>query len=294
MDSQNPKPHDGFFLCVALQVGPHLNDTYISHFCAFLRNFLLSRSRNNVCVVLFNTNRAHVAYPCDVESIVEARSSGFIFQDPHTILAAELADMLRDAPMTTGATPSTFDSIRTIAAGSSPQLSQALTKCICIANKCMVASRSQATALHVPVHSRILVLGPGGDFSGQYIEIMNASFAARRMHMKIDCISTGSAAAPMLEQLADVTDGLYLQIALDAIESQLPVTLALLCAVDVHTRSFMAVPKPGSVGYKSSCVCHSKSIDIGFVCSRCLSVHCQVPQHCVQCAVRLVLPSVPS
>jgi transcription initiation factor TFIIH subunit 3 len=113
------------------------------------------------------------------------------------------------------------------------------------------------------------------------------------MHVKIDCISTGTAAAPMLEQLADVTDGFYLQILFDAIESQLPVTLALLCAVDAHTRSFMAVPKPGCVGYKSSCVCHSKSIDIGFVCSRCLSVHCQVPQQCVQCSVRLVLPSVP-
>ncbi len=293
MESQNPKPHDGFFLCVALQVGAHLNDAYIQTFCAFLRNFLLSRSRNNVCVVLFNANRAHVAYPPDVESITEARSSGFVFQDPHTILASELALMLHDAPTATGATPSSYDSIRTTAAGSSPQLSQALTKCICIANKCMVASSRQAAALRVPVHSRILVLGPGGDFSGQYIQIMNASFAARRMHMKIDCISTGSAAAPMLEQLADVTDGFYLQIALDAIELQLPVTLALLCGVDADTRSFMAVPKPECVGYKSSCVCHSKSIDIGYVCSRCLSVHCQVPQHCVQCAVRLVLPSVP-
>jgi transcription factor TFB4 len=293
MESQNPKAHDGFFLCVALQVGAHLNDKYIQSICSFLRNFLLSRSRNNVSVVLFDENRAHVAYPRDVVSLTEARSSGFSFQDPQSILAAEIADMLRSAPAPTGATPSSFDSIRAVAVGSSPQLSQALTKCVCIANKCMVASRSQGTALRVPVHSRILVLGPGGDFSGQYIQIMNASFAARRMHMKIDCISTGSISAPMLEQLADVTDGFYIQIGLDTVESQLPVTLALLCAADADTRSFMAVPKPGSVGYKSSCVCHSKSIDIGFVCSRCLSVHCQIPQHCVQCAVRLVLPSVP-
>jgi transcription factor TFB4 len=293
MESQNPKAHDGFLLCVALQVSAHLNEVYLKNLCAFARNFLLSRSRNNICVVLFNADSARVAYPRCVESLIEARSSGFMFEDPHSIIEAELADMLRDAPMVTGATPSTFDSIRSIASGSSPQLSQALTKCICIANKCMAVSRSQSTALRVPVHSRILVLGPGGDFSGQYIHIMNASFAARRMHVKIDCISTGAAPAPMLEQLADVTDGFYLQISVDAAESQLPVTLALLCAVDAHTRSFMAVPKPGSVGYKSSCVCHSKPIDIGFVCSRCLSVHCQVPQQCVQCSVRLVLPSVP-
>ena len=293
MESQLPKAHDGFLLCVALQVGKHLDDSYIQNLCAFVRSFLLSRSRNNICVVLFDANGAHVAYPREVETLLEARSSGFMFEDPQTLLSVELASMLRDAPVPTGATPSSFDSIRTFAAGSSPQLSQALTKCICIANRCMIASRSNSTALRVPVHSRILVLGPGGDFSGQYIQIMNASFAARRMQMKMDCISTGSAAAPMLEQLADVTDGFYLQMAPDAIESQLPVTLALLCAVDAHTRNYMAVPKPGSVGYKSSCVCHSKPIDIGFVCSRCLSVHCQVPQHCVQCAVRLVLPSVP-
>jgi transcription initiation factor TFIIH subunit 3 len=216
-----------------------------------------------------------------------------MFEDPRAILEAEVSKMLCDAPVSSGATPSAFHSVRTEAAGSSPQLSQALTKCICIANKCMVASRSQVSALRVPVHSRILVLGHGGDFSGQYIQIMNASFAARRMHMKIDCISTGSAAAPMLEQLADVTDGFYLQITHAAIESQLPATLALLCAVDADTRSFMAVPKPGSVGYKSSCVCHSRPIDIGYVCSRCLSVHCQIPQQCAQCAVRLVLPSIP-
>lgn len=293
MEFQTPKAHDGFFLCVALQVGPHLNDSYLNKLCTFVRNFLLARSRNSVCVVLFNSNRERVAYPRDVEALVEARSSGFVFEDPRTILEAEVSDMLRDSPIATGTMPSTFGSVSTVATGSSPQLSKALTKCICIANKCMVASRSQASAPRVPVHSRILVLGPGGDFSGQYIQIMNASFAARRMHVKIDCISTGPAAAPMLEQLADVTDGFYLQIAHAAIESQLPATLALLCAVDADTRSFMAVPKPGSVGYKSSCVCHSRPIDIGYVCSRCLSVHCQIPQQCIQCAVRLVLPSVP-
>ena len=293
MESQNPKSHDGFFLCVALQVGPHLRDGHLRLLSSFVRNFLLSRSRNNICVVLFDANREYVAYPRDVETLIDARSSGFMFEDPRPVLQAAVAEMLRDAPVATGATPSTFDALRSAAAGSSPQLSQALTKCVCIANKCMVASRSPSSVSRVPVHSRILVLGPGGDFSGQYIQIMNASFAARRMHMKIDCICTGCEAAPMLEQLADVTDGFYLQIAHDAVESQLPATLALLCAVDADTRSFMAVPKPGSVGYKSSCVCHSRPIDIGYVCSRCLSVHCQIPQHCVQCAVRLVLPSVP-
>ena len=293
MESQVPKAHDGFLLCVALQVGQHLDDRCMQNVFAFVRNFMLSRSRNNACVVLFDANSAHVAYPRELETLLDTRSSGFMFEDPQAVLSGHLADMLHNAAVPTGATPSSFDSIRPFASGSSPQLSQALTKCICIANRCMIASRSPSAVLRVPLHSRILVLGPGGDFSGQYIQIMNASFAARRMQMKIDCISTGHAPAAMLEQLADVTDGFYLQLPPDVIESQLPVTLALLCAVDAHTRSFMAVPKPGSVGYKSSCVCHSKPIDIGFVCSRCLSVHCQVPQQCVQCAVRLVLPSVP-
>ncbi len=216
-----------------------MNEVYLQYVCTIARKVLLSCSRNDICVVIFNADSARVAYPRCVESLIEARSSGFMFEDPHSIIEAELAIILRDASMVSGASPSTFDAIRSIAFGSSPQLSQALTKCICTANKCMVVSRSLSIALRVPLHSSILVLGPGGDFSDQY---MNASFDARSMSVKIDCISTGAAPAPMLEQLADVTGEFYLQISFDATESQVLVTLALLCAADSHARSSRAVP----------------------------------------------------
>ena len=56
-ESQNPKAHDGFLLCVSFQVIAHLNEVYLQYVCTIARKVLLSCS-----VWLYSTRTVHVSH----------------------------------------------------------------------------------------------------------------------------------------------------------------------------------------------------------------------------------------
>lgn len=54
-------------------------------------------------------------------------------------------------------------------------------------------------------------------------------------------------------------------------------------ACDPFSRQFLRLPKPTSVDFRASCFCHKRSIDIGFICSVCLSIFCEKVPACITC-----------
>ena len=54
-------------------------------------------------------------------------------------------------------------------------------------------------------------------------------------------------------------------------------------ACDPFSRQYLRLPKPSQVDFRASCFCHKRSIDIGFVCSVCLSIFCEKLPHCITC-----------
>ena len=52
---------------------------------------------------------------------------------------------------------------------------------------------------------------------------------------------------------------------------------------DVHTRKSLVLPKKAPVGSKTACFCHRTMLDIGYVCSVCLSVFCTFSPICSTC-----------
>jgi len=127
--------------------------------------------------------------------------------------------------------------------------------------------------------SRILVVTSGSDCASQYMNFMNSFFTAQKQGVTIDaCILGGE--ATLLHQGCDITGGTYLKI------NQLSGLLQYLFWVflpDPLLRSKLVLPPSARVDYRAACFCHRDLIDIGYVCSVCLSVFCKFSPICITC-----------
>jgi len=136
--------------------------------------------------------------------------------------------------------------------------------------------------------SRILILSVSGDLADRYIEMMNGIFACQRMSVPIDVLKL--AGDPVfLQQAADTTGGIYMS--LDA-SSRAGFLQYLMFAYlpDQTARNHLIVPGEGEgVDFRAACFCHKRVVDIGFVCSICLSIFCEPLQDgtCLLCGSHL-------
>ncbi|KAE8149138.1 TFIIH subunit Tfb4/p34 [Aspergillus avenaceus] len=137
------------------------------------------------------------------------------------------------------------------------------------------------------LQSRILIVSVSGatDSAHQYIPIMNAIFACQRLHIPIDvCKLSGDAV--FLQQASDATKGVYMSLA----EPQgLLQYLMMAFLPDQRSRRHLILPTRVDVDFRAACFCHRRVVDIGFVCSICLSIFCEPPENgdCLTCGTHL-------
>ncbi|XP_072982270.1 general transcription and DNA repair factor IIH subunit TFB4 [Typha latifolia] len=127
---------------------------------------------------------------------------------------------------------------------------------------------------------RIVCLQGSPDGPEQYVAVMNAIFSAQRSMVPIDSCIVGIQHSAFLQQASYITGGVYLKPQLlDGLFQY----LAAVFATDLHSRSFLRLPKPVGVDFRASCFCHKKTIDMGYVCSVCLSIFCKHHKKCSTC-----------
>ncbi|KAI1172984.1 TFIIH subunit Tfb4/p34 [Nemania sp. FL0916] len=138
------------------------------------------------------------------------------------------------------------------------------------------------------LHARILVLSVSRSEPAQYITTMNAVFAASHAHIPVDTLALYDAPA-FLQQAAFITGGVFLSAA--ANPRGLLSYLMFGFLADVDARASLVTPTQDSVDFRAACFCHRNVVDTGFVCSICLSIFCDVPEHgeCLTCGTRLAL-----
>ncbi|CAG5156971.1 uncharacterized protein ALTATR162_LOCUS4764 [Alternaria atra] len=142
----------------------------------------------------------------------------------------------------------------------------------------------------VPLTSRILIVSVSGDLANQYIPVMNSIFAAQRKRIPIDILKLAGDTV-LLQQASDATGGVYMKP--DRPEGLLQY-LMMAFLPDVTARTSLIVPSAGGVDFRAACFCHRKVVDIGFVCSVCLSIFCNpdLPDNlCMTCGSYLSLRS---
>ncbi|KAI4197977.1 MAG: hypothetical protein LQ350_005562 [Teloschistes chrysophthalmus] len=149
------------------------------------------------------------------------------------------------------------------------------------------------------LNARILLISLTGNLSAQYIPLTNSIFACSRLGIPISVakISTPSSSssstttttaptpqttttkaeedATFLQQASDTTHGTYLPI------HHPHGLLQYLMLAFLPDQSTLPHLTPGlgeqGVDFRAACFCHRRVVDVGFVCSVCLSIFCEPP-----------------
>ena len=132
---------------------------------------------------------------------------------------------------------------------------------------------------------RVLVLTASTELPSQYIPIMNCIFSMQKANVLIDALVVSDGDCSFLQQAADITNAVYLRPELSKVGSSPGALLSWMISVflgDKHTRflnadlqsrsTLLRLPQAQDVDYRSSCFKTGQLVDVGFVCSVCLSI----------------------
>ncbi|CAG08435.1 unnamed protein product [Tetraodon nigroviridis] len=164
-------------------------------------------------------------------------------------------------------------------------LAGSLAKALCYINRV-----SKELEVGQETKSRILVIKAAEDSALQYMNFMNVIFAAQKQNILIDACVLDSDSG-LLQQACDITGGLYLKIPQKLALAQY---LLWVFLPDTEQRSQLLLPPRAHVDYRAACFCHRNLIEIGYVCSVCLSIFCNFSPICTTCetAFKIQLPQM--
>ncbi|PWN32981.1 transcription factor Tfb4 [Meira miltonrushii] len=129
--------------------------------------------------------------------------------------------------------------------------------------------------------SRILVISASPDSSSQYVAMMNCIFGAQKKGVTVDvCKILGGQDSVFLQQASHLTKGTYYR--LDLVEGLLQ-TLMTTFLASPAIRDQMRLPSNDDVDFRAACFCHGRVVDVGYVCSVCLSIFCEPRDKCLTC-----------
>lgn len=153
-------------------------------------------------------------------------------------------------------------------------ISSSLSLALCYINKILRLNELEN------IKPRILVLSISPDSSVQYIPIMNCIFSAQKANIPIDVCKLFDEETIFLQQATHITNGVFQSV---EDSSMLLQYLLFSFLPNRSLKSIMVLPDQEQVDLRASCFCHKNIIDIGYVCSVCLSVFCKYSTSCSTC-----------
>jgi len=163
-------------------------------------------------------------------------------------------------------------------------LSGAMAKALAYVNK-QQAARGVGNRLA----PRMLVLSATGDSAAQYMNYMNVFFTAQKLAIPVDTCMV-SQDSGLLQQGSDITGGLYIKVTQ---LGELLQYLTWLFLPGPALRKMLGAPPPVKVDYRAACFCHRQLVDVGYVCSVCLSIFCKFNPVCTTCHSVFKAPGLP-
>ncbi|KAI0344672.1 transcription factor Tfb4 [Trametopsis cervina] len=165
----------------------------------------------------------------------------------------------------------------------------ALTKSLCYINRVTnVASARTEGIIGLP-DPRILIISVSPDQSSSYISIMNSIFSAQKLKVTIDVCKLYGTDSVFLQQAAHLTGGSYINVERpDALLQFLMMSFLPPPGI----RQLISVPTQDKVDFRAACFCHKDIVDIGFVCSVCLSIFCSPVPVCSTCRTKFPMKTL--
>lgn len=231
---------------------------------------LLQNPLNKLCVMGFTGAGVHTLYPC---KLTEGDSVGGKYEGFDAInkgIMYAVKEIISEC-----------DDVTHHLSLDSSLLSGALIRALCYINQ-TTSNLPPGTSLD----PRVLVIKGPPDCSSQYMTVMNSIFAAQKNKIPIDSCILGEDSG-FLQQASDITGGTYLKV--PSIESLTQYLLSVF-VMSAEFRKNFNIPPPTQVDYRAACLCHQQMIDIGYVCSVCMSVFCKYRPICMTCNAHFKLP----
>jgi len=150
--------------------------------------------------------------------------------------------------------------------------------------------KAAASSDKMAIKARVLVMTASGATASQYMNYMNAFFTAQKMGVPVDTCMMDRESG-LLQQGADITGGLYVKVPnLDCLFQFLSWIFLPDTGKD-GLRSQLGMPTSAKVDYRAACFCHRNLVDVGFVCSVCLSIFCKISPICTTCQTVFKTPA---
>jgi transcription initiation factor TFIIH subunit 3 len=262
----------------------------VANIIIFINAHLAFNAANQVAVVASHAHRAVWLYPRPARN--SSMSDDIDMSDgnagkqnsisnnankyrPFALIEEDILTSLRELMSTT----TEYD----VSSTSSTQMAGALTLALSYINKATViysdagpssdskptsdAADSSAQDAPSGLQSRIFVLSVSGDLAHQYIPVMNTTFAAQRLRIPIDILKLAGDTV-FLQQASDATKGIYMQ---PRNPQGLLQYLMMAFLPDQKARAHLVAPTQEMVDFRAACFCHRNVVDVGYVCSICLS-----------------------
>lgn len=269
----------------------------IANLLVFINAHLAFNQANQVAIIASHTQRAEFLYPSRVRNPAQRSTNGTaghadedvemadaseahltnpqspLFDDANKYRPFRLIEETLLASLSRLISMTSPDSLTTTPTAS---IAGALTLALTYINKQTTILSSAIPTTSNPssqshsapsLLSRILILSVSGDLAYQYIPIMNTIFACQRLSIPID-IAKIAGDTVFLQQASDATRGTYIK--LDHPEGLLQY-LMMGFLPDQTSRRNLISPTQVGVDFRAACFCHRDVVDIGYVCSICLS-----------------------
>ncbi|XP_065830417.1 general transcription factor IIH subunit 3-like [Oscarella lobularis] len=240
----------------------------VENVCVFLNAFMMINDGNKIAVLASHPLENRFVYPTS-----NVPSDGVRYE-----LFAALDKAVVDGMKAMAQKLTLHENV--IADGSPSLMAGSLAKALCYINRTTQAGGQ--------LQSRILIVKVSPDAPAQYMATMNCIFGAQKNGIPIDACIIGPDSG-FLQQASDLTGGMYLRV---------PEPKALLQYLmwvflpDASIRNTLVFPSRALVDYRAACFCHRKLVEVGFVCSVCLSIFCQFNPVCLTCNSRFRVPGL--
>eukprot|EP00871_Galdieria_phlegrea_P003201 jgi/Galph1/3882/GphlegSOOS_G2557.1 len=251
-----------------------LLDVLVSQLAAFCSLFLLSNSANKVVVFACNENDVSVIYEDESlnGSIWESVSAG---NSSHNL--KEKQERLKNIFSLLKTNIASF--LESISGETINQegaaISAALSLALCYMNR-RVSRESY--------EQRILCLNATVDQPAQYLSFVNSLFCAQRLNIAIDACNLCEEDSSFQQQAAHFTGGIYLKPRV--LKEDFSSLLSYLCDIfisNTSTRPLLKLLPQETTDFRAICFQAGKKIDVGYVCSVCLSIFSEQVAECSTC-----------
>jgi transcription initiation factor TFIIH subunit 3 len=127
---------------------------------------------------------------------------------------------------------------------------------------------------------RMALISLARDLSSEQNILMNLVFASQQQGLKVDAVSLNGS-IPILQQACDIASGSYFEVT----EPQQLVTILMNNILsNTHGTDALSSNESKKIDYRAACHCHQQLVDIGWVCTVCLAVHCKAVPFCTTCS----------